>query len=634
VKKGVKKSPLDGAPMSLAWSLLLLQLATAVMAPDVADITLARQQHGDAAERRSFVSAWREGLLTRQAALISAMGAETAPPPPPPPVDVCFGFCKGGFENHRGPCNDTKSRGCCESHATYVKQHKVCECTELAPSQCGDSSHRKTFKEKVTKCWATLHGFPPSPKPKTWKPLSCKQNNNLACYLCLADPLNAIRLGRPKFPDLNGADCTEREKRHFCDPAGPNSGTLSLQCLHAFNASFGTGKGKDKELDMFEGFGSWGTHVGDMGHYYQCNALEGFHYWTGHMYEQSPSPGTGGRRKLRGGRGKGKGGRGKGGGGGQKTKTVSVCLPAACSNQPDARALIADYTHYGLYQYQLDLYYATEPRAPALDTGANVVIGFAGVCAVLCIIATLLRSSWLTTCQAAMPMEEDIAKRLSALHSKYPAHAASTQGMSQLEQWRWIQAMEGPDPSVGAAAGSIQATGGGSSAAVAKLDAPLLARAAAAPNAPPREPLPERMIRSFIACWDLGANWRTGLMKKDGGVPEMRVLNGLRVLSMGWVVLCHGFLYQEFEGDVQNTAYVYLDVSRRFISTLLPNGNFSVDTFFTLSGYLGAYVGLRKLAALDRKARAAVLTHSHMMMMFRRPPPPLPAGRPSHVHKP
>ena len=120
-------------------------------------------------------------------------------------------------------------------------------------------------------------------------------------------------------------------------------------------------------------------------------------------------------------------------------------------------------------------------------------------------------------------------------------------------------------------------------------------------------PSPALSARTFllrlISCWDLGENWKTGLMKKDGGVPEMRVLNGLRVLSMGWVVLCHGYLYQFSGGDVQNQAYAEFDVSRRFLSTLLPNGNFSVDTFFVLSGYLGAYVGLRKLSSMDRAGK-------------------------------
>ena len=48
---------------------------------------------------------------------------------------------------------------------------------------------------------------------------------------------------------------------------------------------------------------------------------------------------------------------------------------------------------------------------------------------------------------------------------------------------------------------------------------------------------------------------------------------------MGWVVLCHGYLYMKSSGSVKNMAYT-MTVQRRLISMLLPFGQFSVDTFF------------------------------------------------------
>ena len=48
---------------------------------------------------------------------------------------------------------------------------------------------------------------------------------------------------------------------------------------------------------------------------------------------------------------------------------------------------------------------------------------------------------------------------------------------------------------------------------------------------------------------------------------------------MGWVVLCHGYLYMQSSGSVKNMAYT-MTVQRRLISMLLPFGQFSVDTFF------------------------------------------------------
>ena len=45
---------------------------------------------------------------------------------------------------------------------------------------------------------------------------------------------------------------------------------------------------------------------------------------------------------------------------------------------------------------------------------------------------------------------------------------------------------------------------------------------------------------------------------------------------------------------VARSRYYTLNVQRRFLSSLLLEGQLAVDTFFFLSGYLGMYVSLRK----------------------------------------
>jgi hypothetical protein len=277
---------------------------------------------------------------------------------------------------------------------------------------------------------------------------------------------------------------------------------------------------------------------------------------------------------------------GKGKGGSTQQHMLAVCIPDECSNKQDVRRITSDYAHYGLLHYWLASGAVIEPMAPPLDAPAKVVIGVIFGSLAMCILATLVNSNWLETCRAAMPMQENVAKRVKAQLLKYPARALEVRAMAELEQWNFVLATEaaeeGTDQPVGGSTGSIQG---------ASLSVPLMSDT----TRPTLEPLslskardPASFCGDFVACWDLGKNWRTGLMKQDGGVPEMRVLNGLRVLSMGWVVLCHGFLYQEIDAGVQNQAFVQVDVARRFISTLLPNGNFSVDTFFVLSGYLGS----------------------------------------------
>jgi peptidoglycan/LPS O-acetylase OafA/YrhL len=76
---------------------------------------------------------------------------------------------------------------------------------------------------------------------------------------------------------------------------------------------------------------------------------------------------------------------------------------------------------------------------------------------------------------------------------------------------------------------------------------------------------------------------------------------------MGWVVLGHTYLYMNSMagGGVANQAFDET-IQARLATILISNGQFSVDTFFVLSGFLGAYVGLRKLAAMDRVRKKRV----------------------------
>ena len=117
---------------------------------------------------------------------------------------------------------------------------------------------------------------------------------------------------------------------------------------------------------------------------------------------------------------------------------------------------------------------------------------------------------------------------------------AAIKRMSLAELWAFVQD--------GEAAGGTAAPATGNNLQGATLAAPLLSKpGAAAPKAATGGVL--GFCYSCLTCFDMGENFRKGLMKRDGGVPEMRVLNGLRVLSMGWVVLGHTFLYMNQGGE-------------------------------------------------------------------------------------
>ena len=69
-------------------------------------------------------------------------------------------------------------------------------------------------------------------------------------------------------------------------------------------------------------------------------------------------------------------------------------------------------------------------------------------------------------------------------------------------------------------------------------------------------------------------------------------INGLRVMSMFWVILCHTHFWVVLNG-AQNL-YRIKDFLSRFTFQAIGNAFFSVDSFFFLSGLLVAYLTLRE----------------------------------------
>jgi peptidoglycan/LPS O-acetylase OafA/YrhL len=78
-------------------------------------------------------------------------------------------------------------------------------------------------------------------------------------------------------------------------------------------------------------------------------------------------------------------------------------------------------------------------------------------------------------------------------------------------------------------------------------------------------------------------------------------MNGLRAISMFWVILGHTYVWGIFQGHVDNALSVEKELIPRFSFQAILNGTFSVDSFFFLSGVLVAYLTLRQMK--KRKGR-------------------------------
>ena len=103
---------------------------------------------------------------------------------------------------------------------------------------------------------------------------------------------------------------------------------------------------------------------------------------------------------------------------------------------------------------------------------------------------------------------------------------------------------------------------------------------------------PESFIVRFLKCFSLQKTMNT-LFSMETKPGQILCLNGIRVLSINWVVLGHTYLY-----SLSNTGgFSYLgELTKRRNFMLVLNGLPSVDSFFALSGFLVTYLLLKQLA--------------------------------------
>jgi peptidoglycan/LPS O-acetylase OafA/YrhL len=102
---------------------------------------------------------------------------------------------------------------------------------------------------------------------------------------------------------------------------------------------------------------------------------------------------------------------------------------------------------------------------------------------------------------------------------------------------------------------------------------------------------------------------------KEGGDRTLFVLNGVRVLSISWIVLGHSFNYNMFTPHLNYMTSGML-VKGHTIS-IIAGGLYAVDTFFFLSGFLTFY--LLTLKAFKKRGKInwlLVYFHRYYRLLF------------------
>eukprot|EP00929_Paragymnodinium_shiwhaense_P032438 TRINITY_DN17970_c0_g1_i1.p1 TRINITY_DN17970_c0_g1~~TRINITY_DN17970_c0_g1_i1.p1 ORF type:complete len:722 (-),score=106.15 TRINITY_DN17970_c0_g1_i1:207-2372(-) len=154
----------------------------------------------------------------------------------------------------------------------------------------------------------------------------------------------------------------------------------------------------------------------------------------------------------------------------------------------------------------------------------------------------------------------------------------------------------------GGARRATSAAAGAEAPAAAAADSAATSAANRAGSAPlatvEEEPRRQSPVKAVLRAFDVSRNWES-LCNRDPN-RKYQALDGLRAISMFWVILGHTANFSMNVGFLNNQHVVLeLQPSWTYIFFLWA-ANFSVDTFFYLSGFLTTHVLLSKMKKSPR----------------------------------
>ncbi|XP_045202055.2 nose resistant to fluoxetine protein 6-like [Mercenaria mercenaria] len=125
-------------------------------------------------------------------------------------------------------------------------------------------------------------------------------------------------------------------------------------------------------------------------------------------------------------------------------------------------------------------------------------------------------------------------------------------------------------------------------------------------KAPYKPGIPGKLLLSFSVYTNAPKILNTNQPK-----GTLTSVNGIRFLSMTWVILGHVYAFGLNLTD--NLATFFPQIAKRFTFQAIMNASFSVDTFFVLSGLLVSYLSLREM-----KKRGGALKFNWLLFYFHR----------------
>ena len=115
----------------------------------------------------------------------------------------------------------------------------------------------------------------------------------------------------------------------------------------------------------------------------------------------------------------------------------------------------------------------------------------------------------------------------------------------------------------------------------------------------------------FLLCFSMITNGKK-ILSLAPATDNVGCINGIRFLSLTWVILGHVFAF--FLAAISNPIYPYTTAIKRVTIQPIINGTFSVDSFFVLSGFLTSYLFFKRMGDKPETPRQKIKTVASMYL--------------------